>query len=188
MTNQCSEFREKYVRCWDDDGNLQAFLTEATHPENCSDCRQFLSEFGELDALMNSVPESKTPNFGTMRVNVWDEIERRTARPGWREWGLRDAVVIPAIIAILAVSLYWLWPRNGVEQLSNTDTLYSYVLDELAPNELPEEVVHIIAKQEMGEVAGEYLLENDDYEIINEVYQSRDGWDEVLADLTETEL
>jgi len=191
MKKLCQNFREELISHWDSTGEISASLTESKHMQRCDECREFLAEFGTFSTTLEESKSSPVQlNTAKFRANVWEEIDRRTTSTGLWQQVFRPAVLAPVLAILIAVSLYWLWPENGKspEQRMDQKILYSYAVDVLEPSDLPESTIELVAQSEFDESIKEYMLQQENYSVIQEIYESEDVWTQVLTELNTMQL
>ncbi len=186
MKNSCSIFRKKLAENFGE-GNLQNFLKENLHPEHCQKCRSHLSEFIVTEELFANAKFSEVaePNFSFMRKKVWDEIDRRENRrtiPAGRIF--KPALTTLLAVIVIGLSIYLSHSSPGNYSYNIYDELDAiFIAESLSDNELQE-----MLAAELSEEIMNYFIDNESYEVIEDLYLTGEEWDKLASELAITEF
>lgn len=192
MKAQCKQFQDECIDRFDRTGEMQNFALEREHYAKCEECRTFVASLERIN--IHAKAEYSTmgkPDLHLLRSAIWDEIDTREQRQWFQSVPVfKPVALISLAIAVIAVSLYWIWPESGNETskyLSNS-AMYEVAIEELSPEEYPEQTIAELTRSELQFNLETYLLQTEEYETIQTFYEDQGIWEQVLSDVSAQRL
>jgi hypothetical protein len=188
MKKQCTEFREQLTEQLTE-GSVQSFLKQASHPNDCQACRNYIKEFIVTQEFLADAKASEIqePDYHFMRKKIWDAIDDQEAVSGF----FRARIFTPALTTLLAVLLLGVSILYfGQQSIDRGHTDVSAELDELFAAETisGDVIVDAVYETELSDEILTYFVERSAYNIVQEVYSNREEWEDIAAELAAMEL
>jgi len=189
MNNLCEKFHDLLDSEWESRHEITVKVTSHNHLQSCADCQEYLRNFQEIVSSfpVATPPVSVYPDFGTMRVNVWDRIDRQSNRSVIWSNILRPVVLAPAFAIIVLVSVYFILRDSSTNQTSS-NKLFTYAVEQLQPNYYPDALADELAATDMSDEIKDYLVQNADYSTIQQVLSDQHEWNEMVEAIAEKQL
>lgn len=188
MRKNCKVFRQQLSEHLTE-GSLQSFLKEAAHPQDCQACRNYMEEFIVtreflVDAKASEIDE---PNYHFMRKKIWDAIDEKEASSS-----ISSGRILPSafatLLAVLVIGVSILYFSQQSVKREYTDI--SAELDELFATETisDDTIVNAMYESDLSDEILTYFVEKSAYDVVQEVYASREEWEDVVTELAAMEL
>lgn len=185
MKEACRHYREQLLDQLDQQWSPGDIPLDR-HAEDCAECSRFYREMTDLaeHRAFSDREGIHEPNYHQMRAGVWEAIR---AKEDSSIVGhiFRPAIAIPAMIVVLAVSLYF--GIAGFESSASSDTGGFLTMEETESVEedveLSDEEISMLLELELRAPVSEYLLEQQEYSTLEEIYSEDRTWDKVLDEL-----
>lgn len=192
MNKTCQEFREQLLRHWEAQETIEPFLSAHAHPDSCSGCRRYLAEFQALVERLSASREAvvQEPDFHRLRAKVWDNIDVRWDQVGPGRRLLRPGVLGPVFAAIVALLVWWAVSQNPPHRSTAdmNELMYSAAVEELKPDNYPDETIHSVMDAEMSNSIYDYFISQKDYSTIQTISASAGDWDQIAQAMADQNM
>ena len=188
MKKNCEIFHEQLTEHLTE-GTVQSFLKQAAHPKDCQACRNYVEEFIVTQEFLADAKASgiREPNYHFMRKKIWDAIDETDARQAF----FPGRVFKPALVTLLAVLVIGVSIFSFRQQFVDPEyTDISAELDDLFAAETisDDAMADVMYESDLSDEILTYFVEKSAYGVVQEVYASREEWEDIAAELTAMEL
>jgi len=190
MNQICHQFRADFETRWIETPKIDSILSRDDHWESCEECAEFVQSYQELTVRLDRSKDTiALPDFGEIRMNIWNEIEQKEERRNWLPRLVKPMVLAPAAIVVIALVMFVFLQQTGNPALDISNEYFATV-DSVATAEYPsEQELQDMFDTEFENSVDNYIIKNTSYTTIEQYFSNIDeDWSQVLASLADQQI